>query len=139
MHPLRKQRLLWLLFLIAGVAVAIGLSLYALRQNINAFYLPSQVVAGEIDETREFRIGGLVVDNSVVYFSEDLSMAFTLTDSSHEVVVHYVGVLPDLFAEGQGIVAQGRLDEQGTFIAREVLAKHDSDYMPKEVRAALEG
>jgi len=137
MNNLRKQRLLWILFIAAGVVIAVTLSLYALRQNINAFYLPQQVVAGEIDADREFRLGGMVVPGSIKRAASDLQLAFTLSDNNAEVVVHYSGVLPDLFAEGQGIVAQGRLNEQGDFVAREVLAKHDADYMPREVREVL--
>lgn len=137
MNKVRKQRLLWILFIAGGALIAVSLSLYALRQNINAFYLPQQVAAGQVNADREFRLGGMVVTGSVERFDEGLALAFTLTDNSHEVVVHYNGVLPDLFAEGQGIVAQGSLDKNGIFIAKEVLAKHDADYMPREVRDAL--
>jgi len=137
MHQIRKQRLYWILFIALGVIIAVSLSLYALRQNLNAFYLPSQVIAGEVDPGHEFRLGGMVVVGSVERFAQGLQLAFTLTDNSQAVVVHYTGVLPDLFTEGQGIVAQGSLNDQGIFIAKEVLAKHDAAYMPKEVRDAL--
>ncbi len=101
------------------------------------FYSPSEVAAGEAPSERKFRVGGLVVDGSVQRVPDSLAVEFTVTDTVHEVVVSYEGILPDLFREGQGIVAHGRTREDGVFEASEVLAKHDENYMPPEVASAL--
>lgn len=138
MHPIRKKRLTIVLFLLAGLSVAVALTTYALRQNINLFYDPSQISAGEAPVDVRIRAGGMVEEGSVVRDTESLKVAFRVTDYSASVPVEYVGILPDLFAEGQGIVAMGRLDNKGRFIADQVLAKHDENYMPPEVSDALE-
>lgn len=138
MNAKRKQRLMIVLCLVFGVSVAVGLTLYALNQNINLFYSPKQIAAGEAPVNTRIRAGGMVVDGSVKRDPESLKVSFKLTDYESVVEVEYVGILPDLFREGQGIVAQGSMNEQGIFNAVEVLAKHDENYMPPEVAEALE-
>ncbi len=138
MNPLRKQRLLIVLGLVAGLGTAVGLVLYALSQNINLFYTPQQVVSGEAPEGARMRVGGLVVDGSVRRESDGLGVLFDLTDGQGTFTVRYDGILPDLFREGQGIVANGTLVRSDYFEAEEVLAKHDEEYMPPEVQQALE-
>lgn len=138
MHPIRKKRLTIILFLLAGVSVAVALTTYALRQNINLFYDPSQIAAGEAPVDVRIRAGGMVEEGSVLRDPESLKVEFKVTDFSSSVLVEYTGILPDLFAEGQGVVAMGRLDDNGRFVADQVLAKHDENYMPPEVNDALE-
>jgi cytochrome c-type biogenesis protein CcmE len=138
MTPKRKQRLMLvsLMLLGAGAAVAFGLS--AFKQNIMLFHSPTDIAAGTIEPDIRFRIGGMVVDGSVQRGADDLKVRFELTDTAESVAVEYSGILPDLFSEGQGIVAMGKLDATGVFVASEVLAKHDENYMPPEVADALE-
>ncbi|MFN3714279.1 MAG: cytochrome c maturation protein CcmE [Alcanivoracaceae bacterium] len=138
MNPLRKQRLLIVLGVVTGLGAAIGLVLYALSQNINLFYTPHQVVSGEAPLDARMRVGGLVVDGSVRREDEGLGVLFDLTDGAGTFTVRYEGILPDLFREGQGIVANGTLIRRDYFEAVEVLAKHDELYMPPEVQQALE-
>lgn len=138
MHPIRKKRLTIVLFLLAGVAVAVALTTYALRQNINLFYDPSQIAAGEAPVDVRIRAGGMVEEDSVIRNPESLQVEFRVTDFTSSVLVEYTGILPDLFAEGQGVVAMGRLDGNGRFVADQVLAKHDENYMPPEVHEALQ-
>lgn len=138
MHPIRKKRLTIVLFLLVGVSVAVALTTYALRQNINLFYDPSQIADGEAPVDVRIRAGGMVEDGSVLRDPESLKVEFKVTDFSSSVLVEYTGILPDLFAEGQGVVAMGRLDQNGRFVADQVLAKHDENYMPPEVNEALE-
>ena len=137
MTPQRKQRLWWLIVLIVGVGVALSLALYALKQNINLFYTPSQVINGEAPKQHVFRVGGLVKKGSVKRGDKNLNVEFVVTDTAKEVTIHYQGILPDLFREGQGIVAEGKLAENGTFVASQVLAKHDEKYMPPQVAQML--
>ncbi|WP_144822225.1 cytochrome c maturation protein CcmE [Marinobacter piscensis] len=138
MHPIRKKRLTIVLFLLAGLSVAVALTTYALRQNINLFYDPSQIAAGEAPTDARIRAGGMVEEGSVIRDPDSLKVEFKVTDYSASVPVEYMGILPDLFAEGQGIVAMGRLGTDGRFVADQVLAKHDENYMPPEVSGALE-
>ena len=138
MHPIRKNRLIIVLFLLAGIAVAVGLTTYALRQNINLFYDPSQIAAGEAPVDVRIRAGGMVEEGSVLRDPESLKVEFKVTDFNSSVLVEYTGILPDLFAEGQGVVAMGRMTDNGRFVADQVLAKHDENYMPPEVAEALE-
>lgn len=138
MHPIRKKRLTIVLFLLVGVSVAVALTTYALRQNINLFYDPSQIAAGEAPVDVRIRAGGMVEEGSVSRDPDSLKVEFKVTDFSSSVLVEYTGILPDLFAEGQGVVAMGRLDGNGRFVADQVLAKHDENYMPPEVNEALE-
>ena len=139
MKPHRQKRLGIILFIAAGLSVAVGLTLFALRQNINMFYTPTQVAAGEVASGVQFRIGGMVKAGTIQEDQGSLRVSFVTTDYSSDVPVQYEGILPDLFAEGEGVVAEGVLNEQGMLIASEVLAKHDENYMPPEVAAALEG
>jgi cytochrome c-type biogenesis protein CcmE len=134
---LRKQRLLMIAAIVLGVSLALGLALSALRQNINLFYSPSQIAAGEAPLGSKIRIGGLVLTGSLKRSADALDVQFSVTDGVNQVPVHYHGILPDLFREGQGIVALGTLNAQGVLQADEVLAKHDEKYMPPEVLKAL--
>lgn len=136
MHPKRKKRLLLVGLMVAAVGVAVTLLLNAFQQNMLFFFSPAQVVAGEAPEGHPFRIGGLVVAGTVKR-GDSLKVEFMLTDGGGTVPVEYEGILPDLFREGQGIVARGTLDTSGKFTADEVLAKHDENYMPPEVADAL--
>ena len=138
MNPVRKQRLMVIVGVLAGLGLAVGLVLYALSQNINLFYTPEQVVNGEAPVESRMRVGGLVVAGSVRRNEETLDVSFDLTDGKGTFTVHYQGILPDLFREGQGIVANGTLVSRERFEADEVLAKHDETYMPPEVQKALE-
>ena len=137
MKPQRKKRLLLVLFIVVGVSLLAGLLIYALGQNVNLFYTPTQVIQGEAPVNHTFRVGGLVESGSVHKNVTGLGIQFTLTDTKNSMVVEYKGILPDLFREGQGIVAQGQLNTQGVFIANQVLAKHDENYMPPEVKRML--
>jgi len=139
MHPHRKQRLIWVSLIVVLSSAAIGLVAFALRDNINLFYPPSDVVAGKAPVDRNIRLGGVVVEGSIERSDTSLTTEFWVTDYEASVAVRYTGILPDLFDEGQGVVAEGRLDETGVLIASQVLAKHDENYMPPEVAAALEG
>jgi cytochrome c-type biogenesis protein CcmE len=120
-----------------GVLVTVGLTLRAFQENMMFFVEISDVVQGKIPDERNFRVGGLVVDGSVTREPGELEVEFTLTDHESELVVAYNGILPDLFREGQGIIAHGRMGDAGKFIADEVLAKHDENYMPPEVAESL--
>ena len=139
MHPRRKQRLVIALAIVVFSSAAIGLVSYALRGNINLFYPPADVAAGKAPTERTIRVGGMVVDGSIKRSTSDLTTTFQVTDYEATVTITYTGILPDLFAEGEGVVAAGTLDENGILEASEVLAKHDENYMPPEVAAALEG
>ncbi|MDF1822907.1 MAG: cytochrome c maturation protein CcmE [Alcanivoracaceae bacterium] len=138
MNAVRKQRLFIVLGVLAGLAAAVALVTYALKQNINLFYTPQQVASGEAPVGSRMRVGGLVVPGSVERNQETLNVVFDLTDGKGTFTVHYQGILPDLFREGQGIVANGTLAQPLRFEADEVLAKHDETYMPPEVQDALE-
>ncbi len=138
MNPKRKKRMAFVVAIVVAVSVAVGLSLYALSQNINLFFTPTQIAAGEAPIGQRIRAGGMVVDGSVVRDQTDLKVRFGLTDHVSDVKVEYTGILPDLFREGQGIVAQGSMNSEGVFVATEVLAKHDEEYMPPEVKFALD-
>ena len=138
MNPVRKQRLLVVLAVLIGLGIACGLMFYALRQNINLFYTPQQIASGEAPLDAQMRVGGLVEEGSVVRDQQTLDVQFVLTDGKGSFTVHYQGILPDLFREGQGIVANGTLISTNRFEAEEVLAKHDETYMPPEVQDALE-
>ena len=137
MNAVRKRKMLLLIFIISILALVTGLVLYALRQNISLFYTPTQIVNGEASAKHTIRLGGMVVKGSIVRASKGLAVQFKLTDFKQTVTVHYEGILPDLFREEQGIVALGELSTDGQFKAQEVLAKHDANYMPPEVKDAL--
>jgi len=133
----RRKRMLSVALMVAGVGIATAFALQAFQQNLLYFYNPSQVHAGEVPRDRVFRVGGMVERGSVRRDAGSLEVRFTLTDFAQRVVVSYTGVLPDLFREGQGIIARGRLAPDGQFVAEEVLAKHDENYMPPEVKESL--
>ncbi|MBK6660682.1 MAG: cytochrome c maturation protein CcmE [Proteobacteria bacterium] len=137
MTPRRKR--MWIIALcVLGVGIAVALILTAFNQNLMYFYSPSEVARGEAPSNRAFRLGGMVVTGSVSRGdAKDLTVRFKVTDFVKEREIAYRGILPDLFREGQGIVAIGQLDGQGVFVASEVLAKHDENYMPPEVAQAL--
>lgn len=137
MHPLRRRRLTVILVALVVLGLASCLVMYALRQNINLFYSPSDLYEQEISRDKLIRLGGLVVPGSVNRDTDSLLVNFQITDNQHSVDVTYKGVLPDLFREGQSIVTQGYILGNGKFKAVEVLAKHDENYMPKEVKDAL--
>lgn len=137
MNPVRKQRLMVVLAVVAGLGIAVALALTALRDNINLFYTPREIASGKAPVGEKMRVGGLVVEDSVNRNKETLEVTFELTDGKGTFTVHYQGILPDLFREGQGIVANGTLVSREHFEAKEVLAKHDEQYTPPEVKKAL--
>ncbi len=137
MHPKRKKRLYLIVLMVAGIGIGIGLALNAFNDNLMFFYSPSEVVAGEAPAGHPIRVGGLVTTGSVKRQENGLTVRFDVTDNAESVTVEYTGILPDLFREGQGIVARGKLDTDGVFVAEEVLAKHDENYMPPEVADSL--
>jgi cytochrome c-type biogenesis protein CcmE len=132
----RKRRRLYLVLIgMSGLAIATALVLNAFRDNLVFFYSPSDVITRQVEPGQRIRIGGLVKEGSVVRHGN--TTVFVVTDTAQDLAVSYTGMLPDLFREGQGVVAQGKLDATGHFIADEVLAKHDEKYMPPEVADAL--
>ncbi len=133
MTPARRKRLLLIALMLAGVGVGVGFALKSLDENIMFFFTPTEVVAGKAPKNKLFRMGGMVVNGSVDRPGDGLTVKFDLTDNEKQVTVRYAGILPDLFREGQGIIANGRLDDGGEFIAEDVLAKHDENYMPPEL------
>jgi cytochrome c-type biogenesis protein CcmE len=132
-----KHKLIWIALVFILIAGAVGLVLYALKQNINLFYSPSQVAQGLAPLKRCFRMGGLVAVGSLRKDSQSLKVNFVVTDRAKNIPVEYEGILPDLFKEGQSVVVEGQLNANGHFIASQVLAKHDEKYMPKEVKEIL--
>ena len=132
----RHRRTLIVLGVLAAVGAAVGLVLNAFNSNLVFFYTPSQIAAKEAPQGRTFRLGGMVQQGTVA--REGVTVRFTVTDTLQTVPVRYEGVLPDLFKEGKGVVAQGQLGADGVFTAREVLAKHDENYMPPEAADALQ-
>ena len=138
MNPLRRKRLLIILAILAGVGIAVALALSALQQNINLFYTPTQIANGEAPLDTRIRAGGMVEDGSLKRSGDSLDVQFVVTDFNKSVTIQYRGILPDLFREGQGIVALGKLNAQGVVVADEVLAKHDENYMPPEAQHAMD-
>lgn len=138
MHPQRKKRLVLILLVLLGVGVAVALALGALRQNINLFYTPTEIATGVAPQDARIRAGGMVVAGTVKRSSTSLETTFDVSDGAEAITISYSGILPDLFREGQGIVALGRLNADRVLMADEVLAKHDEEYMPPEVAQALE-
>jgi cytochrome c-type biogenesis protein CcmE len=138
MHPVRRQRLFIVLFIVVGASAAAGLIFYALSENLNLFYSPTQINDGEAPQNQRMRAGGMVREGSVIRAGDSLKISFVVTDYAHDVSVNYEGILPDMFEEGQGVVVTGKLDGGGVMQAEEVLAKHDEEYMPPEVQEALD-
>lgn len=137
MKPARKQRLILIGLMVLGASLATAFALKSFNDNLMYFFPPTDVVEGKAPKDALFRLGGMVIKGSVERPDKGIMVRFKLTDFNKEVTVEYTGILPDLFREGQGIVAHGRLNAQGVFIAEEVLAKHDENYMPPEVKATL--
>lgn len=133
----RHKRLMFVALGIAGVGAAAAMALSALRSNIAYFFSPSQVLAKEAPADHVFRLGGLVENGTLQRQPDGLTLTFVVTDNAEKVKVSYTGILPDLFSEGRGMVARGKLGPDGVFYAEEVLAKHDEAYMPPEVAATL--
>ena len=133
----RSRRKVMVIAVVFGVALAAVLGLTAFEENLLYFYSPMQVKAGEAPAKHSFRVGGLVVDGSVKRTEGSLKILFDVTDNTEIMTIEYNGILPDLFREGQGIVAMGSMQPGGRFVAEEVLAKHDENYMPPEVADAL--
>jgi cytochrome c-type biogenesis protein CcmE len=134
----RQKRLVTVVVILAGVGVATAFALKAFQKNLLYYYSPTQVAAGEAPSSRAFRVGGLVEQGSVKRQPGSMVVHFTLTDYGKELVVTYDKILPDLFREGQGVIARGKMGNDGTFVAEEVLAKHDENYMPPEVKQSLQ-
>lgn len=137
MHPVRKQRLILVLFIVVLSSAAVGLLVFALRDNINLFYPPAKFSTDEVPRNVRLRAGGCVAPGSVLRDNESLHVAFTLTDPNGSLRVKYEGILPDLFAEGEAAVVKGEWRDDDVFYADEVLAKHDENYMPPEVADAM--
>jgi cytochrome c-type biogenesis protein CcmE len=134
----RNKRLMFVVVGVCGLGIAAALVLSAFQSNLVFFYSPTQVKNNEAPVNRAFRLGGMVKEGSVQRQSDGLTVNFLVTDNAETIQVQYKGILPDLFKEGQGMVAQGKLGDGGMFVATEVLAKHDETYMPPEVADALE-
>ncbi|MBK6393342.1 MAG: cytochrome c maturation protein CcmE [Betaproteobacteria bacterium] len=134
----RHRRFAWIAAGLVAIGVAVGLVLNAFQSNLVFFYSPSQVLSKEAPVGRPFRIGGMVESGSLQREKDSLTVRFVVTDTAQNVTVRYTGLLPDLFKEGKGVVAQGSLGPDGVFTATEVLAKHDENYMPPEAAAAIE-
>ncbi len=133
----RTKRALAVVLALAALGLASALVLRAFQSNLVFFFSPSQVVADEAPRERSFRIGGLVEEGSIQRDGQSLTVLFAVTDLAHKIPVSYTGLLPDLFKEGKGVVAEGKLGADGVFKASQVLAKHDENYMPPEAAEAL--
>ena len=137
MRIIKQKRLGLILLMVAGIGIATFFGLRAFNDNLMYFFSATDVIEGKAPKDHLFRLGGMVVKGSVVRQPSGLAVRFVLTDMAKEVTVEYTGILPDLFREGQGIVANGKLSANGVFIAQEVLAKHDENYMPPEVAGSM--
>lgn len=137
MTPKRKQRLAIVFLIVLGVGSAVALAVTAFQGNLMYFFTPSEVVAGEAPLDRTIRIGGMVEKGSIQRQDNSLKIHFSVTDYAHQIPVKYEGILPDLFREEQGVVAFGKIQADGSFLASKILAKHDENYMPPEVARGL--
>jgi cytochrome c-type biogenesis protein CcmE len=137
MNPTRKRRLTIVLLILAAAVVAVGLTVFALQQNMNYLFTPSQVRAGQAEAYKTFRLGGMVKAGSIQRSGESLKVGFTVIDADGAMPVEYTGILPDLFRDNQSVIATGHMAGDH-FVATEVLAKHDETYMPKELKDAME-
>lgn len=135
--PKHKKRLFIVLLIVIGVSATVALAVTAFRQNMLYYYSPSQIKAGEASKNHTIRVGGMVAKGSLQRATDSLQVKFTVTDYLNEIVIHYTGILPDLFKEGQGVIAIGKMSADETFVADSVLAKHDEKYMPPEVANSL--
>jgi len=136
MNPTRKRRLTIVLLVVAAAVVAVGLIVFALQQNMNYLFTPSQVQTGQANNYKTFRLGGMVKAGPIQRGTDSLKVTFTVVDASGSMPVEYTGILPDLFRDNQSVIATGHMDN-ARFIATEVLAKHDETYMPKELKDAM--
>lgn len=134
MHPVRKKRLQLIVIMVLLLGLAAGFILYALKQNINVYFTPSELAETVLVDNKVIRLGGMVADNSIQH-GDNLQVEFIVTDFKQQYPVRYEGVLPNLFREGKGVIVQGRMTNQGYFAASQVLAKHDENYMPPKVAA----
>lgn len=137
MNSKRQKKLVLIIGLFAGLTIVFFLAFFALRQNLDHFYSPADVVRGEVKSGQRLKVGGIVKKDSVRHADENLSVEFVVTDTLGDVIVRYQGILPDLFREGQGVVVKGVLNENAEVDADSVLAKHDENYTPPEAAAAL--
>lgn len=137
MTPIRKKRILLIVLMVTGVAIATGFALKAFNENLMFFFSVTDVVKGKAPAVKDFRLGGMVVNGSVKREDGNLAVMFDLTDNAEVITVYYNGILPDLFREGQGIISKGKMRADGVFEADEVLAKHDENYMPPEVAESM--
>ena len=133
----RHRRMIWIFAGLGAMGVAVALVLNAFQSNLVFFYTPTQVAQGEVPKSKKFRLGGMVEDKSLKRVSDGVGVTFVVTDTARSIPVRFNGILPDLFKEGRGVVAQGQLNDDGSFVASEVLAKHDENYMPPEAAEAL--
>ncbi len=136
MHAVRQQRLITVIIILSVLSFVVALVLYALRQNINVFYSPTEVQSGKVANNRMIRLGGMVLPGSIERH-QNLVVKFQVTDFKANIPVEYRGVLPDLFNEGKGVVVEGKWRHHAIFKAKTVLAKHDENYMPPEVKRML--
>jgi cytochrome c-type biogenesis protein CcmE len=134
MNKIHKRRLYMIAFSAVGIALAVGLILYALRQNINAFLTPTEIAVTQLVPDYHCRLGGLVKNGSLVREKQNLGVQFVVTDMQHDITVRYNGILPDLFREGKGMIAEGSIDTNGVFQATQILAKHDENYTPRKLQ-----
>lgn len=137
MNRIQKRRLTYVIFFLIGLAIAAGLIFYALKQNLNVFVTPSQLATRSVPPGYSLRLGGMVKKDSIKREPDSLKVEFVVTDFKKDMTVHYTGVLPDLFHEEKGMIAEGKLNAKGEFEANQVLAKHDENYMPKNVYDAM--
>jgi len=133
MNSIHKRRLYFLAVIAIAISIATSFVLYALKQNMNLFLTPTEIAAKHLPEDYHLRLGGMVKPGSLLRDKQGLGVQFVVTDTHQQILVRYHGILPDLFREGKGVVAEGNLNAQGEFIATQVLAKHDEKYMPKTV------
>ena len=134
----RRKRMITVIALLVGMGITAVLLITAFKQNLLYFYTPTQIANGEASVDKGIRVGGLVMDGSLKRTKGTLDISFLVTDKVNQIPVKYTGILPDLFREGQGIVARGKMDANGNFVAEEILAKHDENYMPPEAQDALD-
>ncbi len=137
MHPARARRLKLIIIMLLGVFVAGGFAFLAFKENLMLYFTPSEVAAGKAPGGKRFNVGGMVVNGSVIKSTQSVDVKFDVTDYEKTITVKFADILPDLFREGQAIIAKGKLNSEGVFIADEVLAKHDETYMPQEVADSL--
>tara|TARA_B100000401_G_scaffold394354_1_gene302688 strand:+ start:960 stop:1385 length:426 start_codon:yes stop_codon:yes gene_type:complete len=138
MNPIRKQRLYALIAILIGSLLATWLVISALSENMNLFYSPTEIKEANLDQGTLIRAGGMVKAGSIIKSKDSLDVSFTVTDYQNDLLIKYEGILPDLFAENAGVVVRGNLTPEGDFLAIEVLAKHDENYMPPEVAKLLD-